>query len=171
MKKYLFYTFISSFFSFSLIFLLVYPRVQNLFFLKKEILEKESDLQSEEEYFQEIEKTSEELKKYQDSLLKIDSALPKKFSLPELLNFLQKVTSQSGLSLKGISSVSATPLLAGKIKENRLNLVLVGNYSDFRNFLSILENSARLIEVENISFSLPKEGQTNFNLTIKVYSY
>jgi len=171
MRKYYFYTFISFFFSFSLVFLLIYPRVQDLIFLKKEISEKESDLKSQEKYFQEIEKTSEELKKYQDSLSKIDSALPEKFSLPELSNFLQKATSQSGLSFKGMSSVSVTSLLAGKIKENRLNLALVGNYPDFKNFLSILEKSARLIEVENISFSLPKEGQINFDLTIKVYSY
>ena len=75
--------------------------------------------------------------------------------------------------MKEISPASTVPLEKGEIKETRINFLLVGSYPDFKNFLFILEKSARLIDVENISFALPKEkeGLFNFNITIKVYSY
>jgi len=171
MKNYPFYITIFFLLSFFLIIFLIFPKYQNLNSLKKEIFEKEDELSSQEKYFETLQKTSEELKKYAPSLSKVDAALPKNPSLPELLNFIQKTSAQSGLSLKGISPAATSPLKGGKIKETRMNFVLVGNYPDFKNFLSILEKSARLIDIENFSFSSPKEGPFNFNLTIKVYSY
>lgn len=170
MKNYPFYIVIFFSLSFFLIIFLIFPKYQNLNSLKKEIFEKEDELSSQEKYFETLRETSEELKKYEDSLSKVDTALPKNPSLPELLNFIQKTSSQSGLSLKGISPAVTSPL-EGEIKETRINFLLVGSYSDFKNFLSILEKSARLIDIENFSFSSPKEGQFNFNLAIKVYSY
>lgn len=170
MKNYPFYITIFLSLSFFLIIFLVFPKYQTLNVLKKEILEKEEEFRSQEKYFETLQKTSEELKKYEDSLSKVDAALPKNPSLPELLNFIQKASSQSGLSLKGISPAATSPF-GGKIKETRINFLLVGNYPDFKNFLSILEKSARLIDVENISFSSPKEGPFNFAITIKFYSY
>ena len=186
MKNYIFYTTIFLSLSFFLLIFLVFPKYQTLNALKKEILGKEDELSSQKKYFETLQNTSEELKKYEASLSKIDAALPKTPSLPELLNFIQKASSQSGLSLKGISPASTVPLekaasekasLApngrGEIKETRINFLLVGNYPDFKNFLYILEKSSRLIDVENISFSSPKEkeGPFNFAITIKVYSY
>jgi len=173
MKNYIFYTTIFFSLSFFLLFFLVFPKYQTLNVLKKEVFEKEEELSSQEKYFETLKETSEELKKYEVPLSKVDAALPKNPSLPELLNFIQKASSQSGLSLKGISPAVTTPLEKGEIKETRINFLLVGSYSDFKNFLSILEKSARLIDIENISFALPKEkeGLFNFNITIKVYSY
>ena len=173
MKNYIFYTTIFFSLSFFLLIFLVFPKYQTLNVLKKEILGKEDEFSSQKKYFETLQDTSEELKKYEASLSKIDAALPKTPSLPELLNFIQKASSQSGLSLKGISPASTVPLEKGEIKETRINFLLVGNYPDFKNFLYILEKSSRLIDVENISFSLPKEkeGPFNFALTIKIYSY
>ena len=173
MKNYPFYTTIFFIFSFFLFVFLVFPKYQTLNVLKKEVLEKQEEFRSQEKYFETLQDASEELKKYEGPLSKVDSALPKNPSLPELLNFIQKASSQSGLSLKGISPAVTLPFEKGEIKETRINFLLVGSYPDFKNFLSILEKSARLIDVENISFSLPKEkeGLFNFAITIKVYSY
>jgi Tfp pilus assembly protein PilO len=151
----------------------IFPKYQKFNSFKKEILAKEKELSSQEKYFETLKETSEELKKYETSLSKIDSALPQNPSLPELLNFIQKASSQSGLSLKEISPAVTSPLEKSEIKETRINFLLVGSYQDFKNFLFILEKSARLIDVENISFASPKEkeGLFNFAITIKVYSY
>jgi len=170
MKNYSFYTLILFLLSFLLIFSLIFPKYQKLDSLKKEILGKEDELSSQEKYFESLRKNSEELKKYEDSLSKIATALPKNPSLPELLNFIQKTSSQTGLSLKEISP-AVTSSLEGEIRETRINFLLVGKYPDFKNFLSILEKSARLIDIENLSFSSPKEGLFNFAITIKVNSY
>jgi len=59
-----------------------------------------------------------------------------------------------------------------EIKEMNFELGLSGSYSSFKNFLSILERSSKLIEIEKISFSVgEKEKPWDFNLGIKVYSY
>jgi len=187
MKNYSFYTLIIFLLSLFLISFLIFPKYQKFNSLKKEILEKERELSSQGEYFETLQKTSEELKKYETSLSKIGAALPKNLSLPELLNFMQKASSQSGLFLKEISPALTAPLEKsapegqaspntvgrGEIKETRINFLLVGSYPDFKNFLFILEKSSRLIDIENVSFSLPKEkeGPSNFAITIKVYSY
>ena len=59
-----------------------------------------------------------------------------------------------------------------EIRETGTNLVVAGSYSSFKNFLSTLEKTARMIELESISFSTLEEvGPIDFNLRIKVYSY
>lgn len=58
-----------------------------------------------------------------------------------------------------------------EIWETKIDLVLSGSYSAFKNFLSILEKSARLIETESLSFSSPKEETFQFDLKIKIHSY
>jgi len=190
------------------IFILIWPKYQDLNILRKKIKGKEIELESEVSYFSDLQKISQELQKYQTPLSKIDQALPKTSLLPEILNFIQRTSSQSGLLLKEISPVSVgvevkdtetkkeileegtapAPLEVKKsqIKETKINLDLIGDYSSFKNFLSVLEQSARLFEVEKASLSstsraeakggeegLPsstKEG-AKFDLVIKTYSY
>lgn len=154
---------------------LVSPKYQDLNRIQKQIGEKKAELQSQEEYFSNLKKTSEELKSYEVQLSKIDSALPPDpfVSFSVLFDFIQKASSQSGLILKVINPVGSKPsqTLEG-IQETALSLIVSGSYSSFKNFLSLLEKTSRLIEVENISFSsLGEEAPLNFNLRIKVYSY
>jgi len=93
--------------------------------------------------------------------------------LPAFYNFIQRASSQSGLVLGAISpfsvSSSGEPL---NVKEIGTGFSLSGSYTAFKNFLSALERSARMIEVESISLSSPvKGGLFNFNLSIKMHSY
>lgn len=170
MRNYPFYIIVCLSLSLLLLFNLVLPGHRNLSFLRGEILKKEFELQSQEEYFQRLQEVSEELKKEEDSLLKIESALPPNPALPELLNFIQKAASQSGLTLENISPTLVAS--AKEIKETKINLILIGDYLGLKSFLSIVERSARLVEIENIYFSYPtRGGPFNFNLTIMVHSY
>jgi len=152
---------------------LVSPKYQDLKQLSKKIGEKQAELQSKKEYFSNLKETSEELKNYEVQLSKIDSALPPDPGLPALFDFIQKASSQSGLVLKEISP-SSTKLSQNfeGLQETESSLSVSGSYSSFKNFLLVLEKTARLIEIESISFSSSeKETPINFNLRIKVYSY
>jgi len=155
-------------------FFLVWPQYQNLRRLNIEIQTKRTELQYKEEYFSNIKTISEELKKYETELSKIDSALPSGPSLPSLFNFLEKTSSQNGLIFKYVGTFSVTPLEANSgIKGIYLNIAVAGSYPAFKNFLASLEKTARLIEVDNISFSTPQKAEEpfSFNLKIKAYSY
>jgi Tfp pilus assembly protein PilO len=151
---------------------LIWPKYQELEALKLKIFQKQLEFQSQEEYLTDLKNASQELEKYQESLSKIDSALPEDASLPALFDFFQKASSQSGLVLGNFGSVTISPKEESTLKEIRLALSLSGSYSALKDFLSILENSARMVEVENISFSSPSEKEPFFfKLGIKVYSY
>lgn len=157
-------------FIFGMFFLL--PKNEALNFLKKQIQEKRTELQSKEEYLNTLNEIDRNLKNYETQLSKIDSSLPDSPEMPALFDFLQKSASQSGLVLKGLDAdLSPLEKIGGALRQTRLNLFLVGPYSSLKIFLSALEKSARLIEVESISFTSSEDGLINAKMRIKVYSY
>ena len=172
MRNYSLYILISAALSILLIFTLLFPKYRTLDYLKKEILSKDTELQSQEENLQYLLEISRAIKEREESISKIESALPNKPSLPELLNFFQKAASQSGLILEEVSPSLTSSGEEEEIRTTLVSFALKGNYSDFKNFLSIVEKSARLIKVNTISFSYPEEENlVTFNLSTAVYSY
>lgn len=151
----------------------LWPKFQDLKALKTIIEEKTLEFRQQQQYFSKLEQINSELGKYERELAMISSALPETPSLPSLFNFLQKAGSQSGLVLKGISPFAVSfAETAPQLKETQFSLDVVGSYSSFKNFISVLEKSGRLIEVENIFFfSSKEENPLTFNLKIKIYSY
>lgn len=152
---------------------LVFPQYQTFKLLQKEVGARQAELQSKEEYFSNLKKISDELKGYEAQISKIDSILPSDPGLPALFNFIQNASSQAGVILKGISPSGTRISQAFEgIQETELSLILFGSYSSFKNFLSILEKTSRLIEIKSISFSSAEQATSfNFNLKTKVYSY
>ncbi len=172
MRNYPLYIVITFSLSLLLIFALLLPEYRTLNYLKQNIFKKDFELRSYEKHFQELQGILDEIKEKEESFLKIESALPKDSSLTELLNLFQKAASRSGLILEKVSPGPTSFIEKGEIKTSKVNLFLKGDYSDFKDFLSIIESSARLIEVDNISFSY-SEGKKlfNFNIITGVHSY
>ncbi|MBM3257972.1 MAG: hypothetical protein FJZ05_02040, partial [Candidatus Nealsonbacteria bacterium] len=89
-------------------------------------------------------------------------------------NFVQLACSQSGLVLESISpfTVAAVSSMTN-VKEISMSLKVSGSYSALKSFLAVLEKSARLIEIEDISFSSPTNNQDlfSFSLKVKIHSY
>ena len=96
----------------------------------------------------------------------------------DVFKFIDNVGSQNGLILKEIAvdKVNSSKSIP-RLKETHINFVVSGSYPSFKNFLSVLEKSARIIQIESISFrssgvSLKgEEIPTFFNVGIKVNSY
>jgi len=148
----------------------IYPKYQELRGTQERIRLKRAELQSKEKYFSDLTDVLEQLKEYEIQLSKIDSAIPPDVSLPALFNFLQTAASQNGLVLEEMSPGFTTT--QERFRETSISLVVTGSYSSFKSFLSTLEKSVRMIELESISFSSPEEtGLFTFNLRIKVHSY
>ena len=162
--------------TFILIITLVLPKKEALDSSQKRVEEKMAEIQGKEEYFANLRLLSAKLKNYQTQLLKIDSALPEDPGLPTLFDFLQKSASQSGLVLTSVKlSALPTPVVLEEkpeFQETKIDLTLSGSYPAFKNFLSVLEKSARVIALESLTFSTkPKEEAFKFDLKIKAYSY
>jgi Tfp pilus assembly protein PilO len=108
------------------------------------------------------------LKNYQDSISKIDFALPEDPKIFSLFNFLQKISSQSGLLVEEIGSISSEQ--KGDLKKWTGTFHFKGDYLSFKNFISSLEKSSRLIKVEKITMKSGEKG-LSFSITISVFSF
>lgn len=171
MKKY--FNLIIIFFAAILLFLagFIFKRYENLSLLRGEISIKEDELQSQEEYFDKLQDISNKLQENKDLLDKIESALPLNSETPELLAFVQKSASQSNLVLGDINLGSMLSDLKD-IKKIKVNFLLAGDYLGLKKFISLIENSSRLIDIDSIYFSYSEKGELfKFNLKITAYSY
>lgn len=148
------------------------PKYREFSAIGLEVKEKKTELEDKEKYFSELKTLSASLEEFAPELAKVDSALPSESSIPDLLNFLQKVSSQNGLILERFDVGRISPEEKPDIKKISLNLSLTGSYQSFKNFLFSLQENSRLIEAESINFSSPeKSGLFTFNLNVKTYSY
>lgn len=155
---------------------LVWPQYQKLQALNSDIANKQEELRSQETYFSQVKEVSIKLQEYSDALSKISNALPKDPSLASLANFLQINSAQTGLILKKIvlGGTTAPEENKGSFTETQIVIQVSGPYKAFKDFLTLVENSARMIEVQNISIEIPpeesKESPT-FTLDLKTSSY
>jgi Tfp pilus assembly protein PilO len=152
-------------------FFVLWPKYQELKVVELNIDNQEIELKTKKEYLQMLEELKLELEKNAAELAKVDSALPTDPSVPSLFNYLQVAASQAGLILTEISpfSVADSSALAG-LKEIGFNVKISGTYPSVKSFISTLERSARMIEVESISLSSSEEGSFNFDLGLKTFS-
>ncbi|MCK4454366.1 type 4a pilus biogenesis protein PilO [Candidatus Parcubacteria bacterium] len=176
-----------------LTFFVILPKYEELNSKNLQVEEKRFEFDTLEEYFRELSLKYEELGKYESEMAKIDSALPDNPNIASVFYFIQNMAEENGISLISVSLTSSPIRRAGveqlkesDVKENRFFVNVAGSYSSFKDFLSALEKSARLIEVEEISFSSfrgmeratgaimpfsPSEDVLFFDLQMKVYSY
>lgn len=155
---------------------LVWPQYQKFQVLNSNIENKQEELRSREAYFSQVREISTKLQDYPEAFLKVSNALPDDPSLAPLASFLQTNSAQTGLILKKIVLAGTVAPMDKKESFNETQLVIQvsGSYEAFKNFLTLVENSARLIEVESISIEIPpkesKESPT-FTLDLKTNSY
>ena len=146
-------------------FTLTWPKYQALQILLLDIGAKESELQSKQEYFNEVRDIAKQFEGYTIALDKISSALPEIPSLPSLLSFLQSSASENGLILGEITLGDSAK---GEIS---LTAKLFGEYPAFKSFLITLESSARMIEVENIILTAPERAKEPFTFLMQIKAH
>lgn len=154
--------------------LLVLPKYQEFSGLKAQINQKRKQLENQQKHAEQLNAQNLQLKQKQELVSKVDSALPFGPDIPSLLEFLERTSTETGVSIERISwqEVSFSGQ-AERIKEHTLGLNFSGSYFAFKNFLSALERNARLIDVFQVSFSLPPnpEEPISFKLVMRIHSY
>jgi len=153
----------------------LYPKYQQFSELQNQITEKEKELANQQNYLKVLGQTDEKVKERQDLIDKVMSAIPDEPDIPSFLNFLKQETINTGV---GLEDVMWDKRISPGDEKKQTNEYLIsvdvsGSYFAFRNFLSALENSARLIEILSTDFSLDHatEEPTEFNLKLKIHSY
>lgn len=171
-----------------LIFLFAMPKYQELQQLNLKILESRAQYSGESIYYARVFDVLNGLETRKEVLDKIQSSLPADFSLAPVVDFLQKKGSENGVKVASVVFLQTSPLSLdqvpyvkadGEIKDAAFTVTATGSYQGLKNFLLAIDNSARLFEVETVSFSLVDSSGTTRNrvqeyslkLEIKTHSY
>lgn len=169
--------------------------------LANDLQKQKAALQETKDYFANLQVVADQLDQNLNILANMAAALPTEFSLPSLMGFFQTTSAESGLLLRNFSydemnasaapvnnsapdSTTAVVVAPNMIKTISFNLTLGGQIASFENFLKNLENSSRLLDVEQINFQAPSEvktigtgqagsqkGDIDFTILVKTYSY
>ena len=174
-----------------LIFLFIIPKYQESGDLQANLAQKQAEYDGQSDYYMKIFELLKSIRDRKDALGKINSALPSDISFASLIYFLQEKGVENGLAVKSIIFSQNSPetyrqVLPAesdkRVKNIMFNINLSGSYQSLKNFLSSLEKSVRLFQIDAISFistqSLQgtKKSQNqlqihDFNLEVKTYTY
>lgn len=107
-------------------------------------------------------------------LEKVDKALPREVSVPELLVILSSSAKISQVELNNLvfdDSTTPVPGTKGPVPINVTMSVTANNYLEVKKFLQVLETSLRIFDVQNINVMGLDQEKTNFSLQLKTYYY
>lgn len=135
---------------------------------------------------------SQELRRVRDQLLskrnalrvedlqKLGKMLPDNVDNIRLIIDIDNIATRRGLSLRDIklgtisdSAAARDPLAAGDsgspVGSVTLTFSVAASYEGFLALLADLEHSLRLVDVENITFTVTPEDTSNYSITIRTY--
>jgi len=150
-----------------------FPKYKDYLQVAQKLANQKTFLENQAQYYKEIEETFKKLEAKRETVDKITSMLPKKLDSASLINYFNAASQKHGLLLQDIliTSGDSFPKIE-RIQRHQITLKLSGTYSSLKNFLVSLEKSARLFEVDQITFSAPEEKEIyDFEIQLTVYSY
>jgi Tfp pilus assembly protein PilO len=136
------------------VFLFVLPKYEELKKIDYELLQKQGEYNSESVYYAKIAQVAADIEARKDALAKVDSALPSNFYFAPLVSFFQKKGDENGVVVKAVLFAPVPPVTEDKeVRNVHFSVNVVGNYQGFKNFLAALDSSARLFQINTISFA------------------
>ncbi|MDD3608018.1 MAG: type 4a pilus biogenesis protein PilO [Candidatus Moranbacteria bacterium] len=136
-----------------LIFFLVAPEYRKFKDLQSDLGIKKAEYNAEYEYYSQITQNYYNIQSNSEKIEKIDIALPSDPALANLFYYVQDQSLKNGLILKSMFLTKAPSVSEEEnIKDIGFSLSLLGNYKALESFLSSLEKSSRMFEINGISF-------------------
>lgn len=141
-----------------MVLLIAVPRISNIPSLTEGIKDNQSKLGNLNEKYVKLTDLLAHQEALESDLSFVDAALPDKENIPELLSQIEKIASESGVSIRALH-FGTGPIEPGKAgKEKKYSTVQLqaeadGSYANLGSFLNNLENASRLIFVDSLRFS------------------
>lgn len=88
----------------------------------------------------------------------VDKAMPSEATIPVLLSQVDTIAKNSGLVVARLTYDYGDTPIPDTVNIVGARLIVDGTYAQMLNFLDSLENSARIVNIESLSFSLLSEG-------------
>lgn len=157
-------------------FLFVLPAYDESRKLGEKIREMQGVYYDRVEYAKNLLTALEKMKQYRVGLENLDTALPSDFYLSPIMYFLQKEAGEHRMNLisvsfaKNTSGASGIVASEGKPKSVIVTATLLGTYDDFKKVLKSIDQSARLFEVQTLSFSADTSATETVSSSQKIPS-
>jgi len=145
-----------------LIFLLILPKQRELTHLQTLLQEKKFDLQNWSNRVQELKNLQNQLKAKGVLVEKVNTAFTEKDST--LTYFLQQTAFDNGLLINSFEIFVKES--EETINQKIIKMELLGSYFAFKNFLTTLQNSALLFEINKMMISKKEKGEMVFQLEL-----
>ena len=143
---------------------LAYPKYQTLQSSQNKVAEKEKEYASQLTLIREINEVTTQYKKLESELALVGDLLPQftSKSVPELFTEFEKITSESGILLSGISFQSA-PIKVGSDKSSyksvNASISAIGSYDALRSFIKTIEQNKHLMDIASLRISPPSVSE------------
>ena len=125
--------------------------------LKTAVAERETLLASRTKIINDILELKKDYQSKKAEIEKISAAIPSKKGLPEIITAFEFMSSSTGLSLTTLN-VAENPSSEDPFNTLRIENKLSGGYESFRNFLSSVESSRRLVDIYMARLNLEATG-------------
>lgn len=162
------------------------PEFQEVLSLRKEVKEQKEIFSEKQILLAKIGKLTEDYEGNEEDLKRVNYILPSGQDIPNLIVQLESLSFEAGLVLEALEFFVGEEETISKAKEARVaegktpkdyqtltvNLKLIGDYLAFKNFLKLVEENIRLMDVGSIDFSTQTEEMFqlfNFNLNLNTY--
>lgn len=154
------------------------PEYEELKNLRERVATRGNFVQNRKDYLASLEESKEEIEAHRLDIEKMRNGLPEDPETSYLLELAQDAVYKEGIILKKIGGVSTSIVKregSRELKETAVSIEIRSSYENFLNLLNRFEKSARLIEIDNISFSVAEEegissSLLDFEIALKTYS-
>jgi Tfp pilus assembly protein PilO len=156
-------------------YLLIKPKIDFYKMTDAQTQASRQTIDNEKGYFDGLTRSVSAAQSIDTSVLdKVDKALPRTASVPDMLVQLGAAAAANNIMLSNIVFEGTNKAGAKGTAVQPINVtmaVAANDYQSFKNFMQDLEKSVRLYDVQNINFNMSPEGKVNFNLQMKTYFY
>lgn len=151
------------------------PMVQNILDIKKDTKIQQNLFEEKSDFIQTVGKLAEKYKGNESVFKELDFILPNDQDVPNLIVQLETLANNSGVVLDNVAIIEEE-----KSKEKtsdygivNVNLKLNSSYESFKNFLTIVENNMRLIDISSIDFDaqIGSGGAPSFDFNVILKTY
>ncbi|GEM_PF-5474954 len=154
-------------------FFFVLQTYDNLNQLRTAVAERRTLLESRTKIIDDVLKLKQDYDAKKAEIDKISSIIPSRKQLPELVSAFESMASTNGLALNSLNIAenenSSEEDAGNPFKTMNIQNKLNGSYESFRNFLSSVESSRRLIDINTAKLNLEETGEILIEINGRAY--
>ncbi len=151
------------------VWLVAWPAGRGVVGLRKEAALKKTSIGLERAVIEKLNSINNVLAEQKSNVERLEQAIPDSELKPELISIMENLASQNGLNLVSVNVASVPDESGARTNRGRevtardtigrlkIDINTSGNYASFKSWLTAVERSLRIIDVNEITFAIAKQ--------------